>query len=40
MAALSATAEKPCFCLGFEYEFLFHVLNLAKPKNKKSILAL
>jgi hypothetical protein len=34
-ALLSATAEKPCFRLGFKYEFLFHVLNLAKPKNKK-----
>jgi hypothetical protein len=39
MAALSATAEKPC-CLGFEYEFFISRFEFTKPKNKKSILAL
>jgi nucleoside-diphosphate-sugar epimerase len=33
-ALLSATAEKSCFCLGLEYEFLVSRLNLAKAGKK------
>jgi nucleoside-diphosphate-sugar epimerase len=38
-ALLSATAEKPCFRLGFKYEFFISRFAKAK-KNKKNILAI
>jgi hypothetical protein len=40
MAALSATAEKPCFAWDLNMNSLFHVLNLQAKKIKKNILAI
>jgi nucleoside-diphosphate-sugar epimerase len=39
-ALLSATAENPAFAWDLNMNSLFHVLNLAKAKKKKNILAI